>query len=236
MTARLQHHPASSRATATAAMVELSLTAIDLLAWTQVLLLEGELTDAEPKKLRYGYCTPPRESPRAPADCTCGSPPPGPGATTSRPPSPDCRHCPGPSPEPRRPPCPPTTRGLGETGRRVGHSACSVPELDLGPLPTSSTRLSQPQTKRGGWRQWVHGVRSAAPWVALARSRTVATVGSSGSRCARGCSVRRVSRRRPAARPRRRRFGRPVPVSPACTDPPRRVGYARVRWAGLTRC
>lgn len=33
--------------------LELSLTAIDLLAWTRTLLLDGELADAEPKKLRY---------------------------------------------------------------------------------------------------------------------------------------------------------------------------------------
>jgi hypothetical protein len=36
-----------------AVWLELSLTAIDLLAWTRVLLLEGELATAEPKKLRY---------------------------------------------------------------------------------------------------------------------------------------------------------------------------------------
>jgi len=36
-----------------AAWLELSLTAADLLAWTQALLLEGELATAEPKKLRY---------------------------------------------------------------------------------------------------------------------------------------------------------------------------------------
>jgi hypothetical protein len=35
------------------AWLELSLTALDLLAWTQTLLLEGELAAAEPKKLRY---------------------------------------------------------------------------------------------------------------------------------------------------------------------------------------
>jgi hypothetical protein len=35
------------------AWLELSLTAIDLLAWTQTLLLDGELATAEPKKLRY---------------------------------------------------------------------------------------------------------------------------------------------------------------------------------------
>lgn len=34
------------------AWLELSLTAIDLLAWTRVLLLDGELATAEPKKLR----------------------------------------------------------------------------------------------------------------------------------------------------------------------------------------
>ncbi|MER7469055.1 IS1380 family transposase [Streptomyces sp. NPDC097981] len=33
--------------------LELSLTAIDLLAWTRTLLLDGELATAEPKKLRY---------------------------------------------------------------------------------------------------------------------------------------------------------------------------------------
>ncbi len=36
-----------------AAWLELSLAAIDLLAWTRVLLLDGELSAAEPKKLRY---------------------------------------------------------------------------------------------------------------------------------------------------------------------------------------
>ncbi len=36
-----------------AAWLELSLTAIDLLAWTRALLLDGELAAAEPKKLRY---------------------------------------------------------------------------------------------------------------------------------------------------------------------------------------
>jgi hypothetical protein len=36
-----------------AAWLELALTGIDLLAWTQMLLLDGELATAEPKKLRY---------------------------------------------------------------------------------------------------------------------------------------------------------------------------------------
>jgi hypothetical protein len=36
-----------------AAWLQLALTGIDLLAWTQTLLLQGELATAEPKKLRY---------------------------------------------------------------------------------------------------------------------------------------------------------------------------------------
>jgi hypothetical protein len=36
-----------------AAWLELAMTGIDLLAWTQMLLLDGELAAAEPKKLRY---------------------------------------------------------------------------------------------------------------------------------------------------------------------------------------
>jgi DDE family transposase len=36
-----------------AAWLQLALTGIDLLAWTQLLLLDGELATAEPKKLRY---------------------------------------------------------------------------------------------------------------------------------------------------------------------------------------
>ncbi|MFU8854858.1 IS1380 family transposase [Micromonospora sp. SL1-18] len=36
-----------------AAWLQLALTGIDLLAWTQVLLLDGDLAAAEPKKLRY---------------------------------------------------------------------------------------------------------------------------------------------------------------------------------------
>jgi len=35
------------------AWLELALTACDMLAWTQLLLLDGELATAEPKRLRY---------------------------------------------------------------------------------------------------------------------------------------------------------------------------------------
>ncbi|MFF0195860.1 IS1380 family transposase [Streptomyces anulatus] len=43
----------SRRFPVNAAWLELSLAAIDLLAWTRILLLDGELAAAEPKKLRY---------------------------------------------------------------------------------------------------------------------------------------------------------------------------------------
>lgn len=43
----------SRRFPVNAAWLELSLAAIGLLAWTRVLLLDGELATAEPKKLRY---------------------------------------------------------------------------------------------------------------------------------------------------------------------------------------
>ena len=35
------------------AWLQLALTGIDLIAWTQTLLLDGDLAQAEPKKLRY---------------------------------------------------------------------------------------------------------------------------------------------------------------------------------------
>jgi Transposase DDE domain group 1 len=36
-----------------AVWLQLALTAVDLLAWTQTMLLDGELAAAEPKKLRH---------------------------------------------------------------------------------------------------------------------------------------------------------------------------------------
>lgn len=54
-----------------AAWLELALTGIDLIAWTQHLLLDGDLAKAEPKKLRYRLlhvrCTYRRGSPARPA-------------------------------------------------------------------------------------------------------------------------------------------------------------------------
>ncbi len=43
----------SRQANINAAWLELALAGIDLIAWTQILLLDGELAKAEPKRLRY---------------------------------------------------------------------------------------------------------------------------------------------------------------------------------------
>jgi Transposase DDE domain group 1 len=43
----------SRQANINAAWLELALTGIDLIAWAQILLLDGDLAKAEPKKLRY---------------------------------------------------------------------------------------------------------------------------------------------------------------------------------------
>ncbi|WP_083977747.1 transposase [Kitasatospora azatica] len=63
------------------AWLELSLTAIDLLARARTLLLEGGFPTAEPKKLRYRILHAAPGSPAEPVACTCGSQPSGPGAT-----------------------------------------------------------------------------------------------------------------------------------------------------------
>jgi hypothetical protein len=43
-----------------AAWLELALTGVDLLCWTQQLLLDGAMAAAEPKKLPTGCCTSPQ--------------------------------------------------------------------------------------------------------------------------------------------------------------------------------
>lgn len=48
-----------------AAWLQLALTGIDLLAWTQMLLLDGELAATEPKKLRYRLLHVPARSTRS---------------------------------------------------------------------------------------------------------------------------------------------------------------------------
>jgi len=50
-----------------AAWLELALTGIDLLTWTQHLLLDGPVAVAEQKKLRYRRCKSPRRSAAPPA-------------------------------------------------------------------------------------------------------------------------------------------------------------------------
>ncbi len=58
-----------------AAWLELALTGIDLLAWTQHLLLDGELALAEPKKLRYRLLhVAARTHPHRPHAPACASP------------------------------------------------------------------------------------------------------------------------------------------------------------------
>jgi hypothetical protein len=64
------------------AWLELSLTGIDLLAWTQMLLLDGELALAEPKSCATGCCTWPPGSPARPAVPGCASPRAGRGPPT----------------------------------------------------------------------------------------------------------------------------------------------------------
>jgi hypothetical protein len=49
------------------AWLELALTGIDLLPWTQMLLLDGDLAAAEHKKLRYRLLHAPPASPAPPA-------------------------------------------------------------------------------------------------------------------------------------------------------------------------
>ncbi len=66
-----------------AAWLELALTAVDLLAWTQTILLHGDLAVAEPKKLRYRLLHVAARITRGHAACACGYRPTGPGAANS---------------------------------------------------------------------------------------------------------------------------------------------------------
>jgi hypothetical protein len=71
------------------ARLQLALAAIDLIAWTQHLLLRGDLAKAEPKKLRYP--TAPRRCPHhpiRPPNPPPASPTTGPGPATWSPRSP----------------------------------------------------------------------------------------------------------------------------------------------------
>lgn len=59
----------SRRFPVSAAWLELSLAAIDLLAWVRTLLLDGDLATAEPKKLRYRTSPPVSPAAAPPYGC-----------------------------------------------------------------------------------------------------------------------------------------------------------------------
>ena len=63
--------------------LELVLCALDLIAWTQALLLDGALQTAEPKKLRYRLLHVAGQISRHARRLSLHIPPPGPGTTTS---------------------------------------------------------------------------------------------------------------------------------------------------------
>jgi CubicO group peptidase (beta-lactamase class C family) len=84
---RAQVHAAADRAI-NAVWLELALTACDLIAWAQTILLHGELAKCEPKTLRTGCCTSPPASPAANGECPCASPNTGHGGTNWPQPSP----------------------------------------------------------------------------------------------------------------------------------------------------
>jgi len=65
------------------AWLQLAMTGIDLLAWTQTLLLDGALATAEPKKLRYRLLHVAAKLSHTARTTTCASPPTGPGPPTS---------------------------------------------------------------------------------------------------------------------------------------------------------
>jgi hypothetical protein len=76
------------------AWLSVVMLAVDLIAWTQHLLLHGDLARAEPKTLRYRLRTSPPASPVDSAGSGCASSGPGRGRTTSRSRSPGPRRCP----------------------------------------------------------------------------------------------------------------------------------------------
>jgi hypothetical protein len=84
----------SRRFPVNAAWLELSLAAIDLLAWTRVLLLDGELAAADPRNSATGSCTSPPASPGEAAASAFGYRRRGPGDMNSQPHSTAWPHCP----------------------------------------------------------------------------------------------------------------------------------------------
>src|SRR5262249_50268975 len=71
-----------------AAWLQLALIGIDLLAWTRTLLLDGEHTMAEPKKLRYRLLHAPARTVPPPRRTPPPTPQTGPGASNPPPPPP----------------------------------------------------------------------------------------------------------------------------------------------------
>jgi len=75
--------------------LEIVRIAHDLIAWTQRLLLSGELAKSEPKRCATDCCTSPPASPSTPAPPRCVCRHPGPGRPTSPPPSTSSKRSPG---------------------------------------------------------------------------------------------------------------------------------------------
>jgi Transposase DDE domain group 1 len=100
------------------AWLALVMLATDLTAWTQHLLLDGELAKAEPKHCATGCCTSPPASPEDNAGSGSASSSPGPGPATSPPRSTASPRCP--SPPADRPPTPQPDRG--GPGRTAGRT------------------------------------------------------------------------------------------------------------------
>jgi hypothetical protein len=76
-----------------------TLTAADLIAWTQTTLLEGDLASAEPAKLRYRLLHVAARITRGHVGYSSASTRPGPGASNSPPPSLDSTPYPSRSPD-----------------------------------------------------------------------------------------------------------------------------------------
>lgn len=110
------------------AWLEPSLAAIDLLAWTRVLLLDGELATAEPKNSATGYCTSPPASPAAAGASTCAYRQPGPGGTNWPQPSTASPHCPD-RQLTGKPPHAHDPKGPGEPDHRAGTPPCPTTEI-----------------------------------------------------------------------------------------------------------
>jgi Transposase DDE domain group 1 len=106
----------------------LALSAADLIAWAQTMLLNGGLATAEPRKLRYQLLHTAAASPAGNDEPGSGPARPGPGPATSPQPSPDSRSCP-PLPDP---PADPSTHHErpGDPGPHAGRSATPSPPND----------------------------------------------------------------------------------------------------------